>query len=362
MYKNWGMIIFVMILAVLIISPVLTIIRQQPSLAVAVRTWSMTPLLTRGDMVFIKPVNHNTELKKNHIIVYRAPDEGIADWTMHRIIDGDVESGFITKGDANTKSDQENKNHPRVQEDWICGIVPTISNFPLKIPFMGYIPLFLEEYMENKMLIPALLSILALALLIDELSSSNKKRKKESMQKHHLYYLGGLAFTGIMGAVMLMSSIFITFPYGVDDSPAVVAGSDVGILKIGEAHEIKVAELKNDGFVTTFYHASSNDPKVILDRETYRLAPGDSVEVKATVYAEQEGIYQARVNIGMFLPFLPTALTGYLAGYNIWFAYLAVSLVPAIPLFVYPFVDNRFRKRIVKYWRKRLYRISGHLK
>lgn len=359
MPKKIGTIVVIIVFALLIASPILTGIRQEPTLAVTIRTWSMTPLLTRGDMVFILPVADPANLSVGDIVVFRAQDDGVRDWTMHRIIDGDSEAGFLTKGDANERIDQDSPGFPAIRGEWVKGVVPQAGNVPLKIPLLGYLPLWLEENIESPVLIPSLLGGLAVILLLDELTKSKKRRKKEALQKHHLYFMGAIAFAIMMGAVMIMGSLFITIPYGVSESRGAVTGSDVGVLEKGTVIELDLANLQNPGRIPTLYTALSYDPQVKLDSSSYHLRQGDEVAVTGTLYANEEGMYRSSVIVGMFLPFLPASVISYLVSYNIWLAFAAISFIPALPLFSIPFLDSRFRRRIYRGWRKKIGKISG---
>lgn len=362
MVKNVGTVLLILFFAILIVSPILTLALQQPTLAVTIRTFSMTPVLTRGDMVFIWPVTAGTKFNHGQIIVYQSPEDGIREWTMHRIVGGDAENGFITKGDANERPDQEGLRYPPVKPEWIHGVVPTILRVPLKIPLLGYLPLLLEENIENPLLIPGFLGILATVLLVDELTKTKKRRKKEAIQKHHFYYIGAAAFAVMMVAVMLMGSLFITFLYGVDKNPGVIMSSDVGVLQTGTSREITLAELANQGMIPSIYMAASSDPQVELEQDSFSLHAGEKMEVKAVVHAREEGMHQASVTVGMFLPFLPVAVIRFLVQKSIWLAFAVTAIVPAIPLFCMPFLDNRFRRKSVRKWRKKISKITAFVR
>jgi len=337
----------------MISAPVVTYWREKPTLAVSIRSWSMTPLMTRGDMVFLWPTGEKTEFSTGDIIVFRSAKDGIRDWTMHRIVGGDSEQGFITKGDANEWTDQEGSGYPPVQPEWIAGVVPTIGPLPLKIPLLGYIPLLIEGNMKNPILLPAMLGILAVALVFDEVFKTKKKRKKEVLQKSQLYCLAGLAFAVLIGFLMLMGSLFITFSYGVEKNAGMLMGSDVGILKLGDSRELVLAELENEGAIPLYYYAVSRDPQVVLNKDWFYLHGGDSAQVMATVHGQKVGLYQADVTVGMFMPFLPPGAIRFMVGINFWLALVGVSLVPALPLFILPYLEPRYRRRFAREVRKK---------
>lgn len=354
MYKKLGAIIFFIIIGIMVITPLLTLIRHQPTVFASIKSWSMVPQLSRGDIVFLLPVTGKTNLSQGQIITFYAPEYGVYDWTMHRIVGGDPEKGFITRGDANAITDQEGSGYPPIRQEWIAGVVPALGSTPLKIPLIGYIPLWLEEQMRNPVIVVFFLVLLAIALFIDEISKSKKRHKKETLQKHHLCFMGGVAFAILMAAVMLMGSLFITFPYGVDASPAVLMGSDVGVLEKGSTLEVSLAKLQNNGGIPSFYVAVSDNPQVQLEQSVYRLQRGEETEVKVTIYAKEEGSFQSSTTLLMFLPFLPPEFIDALAGVNIWLAFTVIALLPALPLFVLPYLEVRFRRRFIHVCEKRL--------
>ena len=165
--------------------------------------------------------------------------------------------------------------------------------------------------------------------------------------------MGGLAFAVLMGALMLMGSLFLTLPYGVDKTAGALMGSELGVMELGREREITLAELKNEGGVPSFYYVVSRDPQVVVQRDRYFMRGGDKAEVKATIYARETGMYQAVVTVGMFMPFLPPAVIGFLAGINFWLALIAVALVPALPIFILPYLEPGYRRRFMKGLRKK---------
>lgn len=359
MYKKWGTFVFLLTLVILVLPPLLTLLRQQPTLTASIRTWSMVPQLTRGDMVFLLPVMDSTELSQGQIIAFYAPEHGIREWTMHRIVGGDAESGFITKGDANEWTDQEGSGYPPIRQEWIGGVVPTLGSLPLKVPLLGYLPLWLEENVQSPIFITLFLVVLVVVLLLDEIFKPKKRRKKEALQKHHLYFIGGMAFAVLMAAVMLMGSLFITFPYGVSASPAVLMNSDVGVLEKGTDCELTLAKLQKHGGVPSFYLAVSYDPQVQLEQSYFFLGGGEETELKATLYAREEGSYQSSITVLMVLPFLPPGIIELLARTNIWLVFSVVSLLPALPLFILPYLEPRVRRRFTRGWQRRVEHTIG---
>jgi len=56
------------------------------------------------------PVSDKTDYSPGQIIVFHSEEDGIREWILHRIVGGDPEQGFITKGDANEFTDQPSQS------------------------------------------------------------------------------------------------------------------------------------------------------------------------------------------------------------------------------------------------------------
>jgi len=92
-----------------------------------VLTGSMSPAISVGDVIVTVPITQK-EPQIDDVIAYQAKrfnGENVAVFS-HRIIDGDIENGFIVKGDANKSPDPQK---PKAAD--ILGVVL------FTIPFVG---------------------------------------------------------------------------------------------------------------------------------------------------------------------------------------------------------------------------------
>jgi signal peptidase len=92
-----------------------------------VLTGSMAPAISTGDVILTVPISRK-EPKIDDVIAYQAKrfnGENVAVFS-HRIIGGDIENGFIVKGDANKSPDPQK---PKAED--ILGVVFFV------IPFIG---------------------------------------------------------------------------------------------------------------------------------------------------------------------------------------------------------------------------------
>jgi signal peptidase I len=92
-----------------------------------VMTGSMAPSIHTGDIILTTPISHKTP-KKGDVIAYQAKrfnGEKVAVFS-HRIVGGDIKSGFIVKGDSNKSPDSQK---PKAED--ILGVVVLV------IPYVG---------------------------------------------------------------------------------------------------------------------------------------------------------------------------------------------------------------------------------
>ncbi len=164
MLKRASFLILISLLILLSVTPLVSNMLDRPTIAVAVRSWSMEPVLTRGDLVFLWPTGESFNYRTGQVIAFRTEDSRSSRWVMHRIVGGDREKGFITRGDASKSTDQE-KNYPPIEPEWIAGIAVPLGDYLLKIPYVGNLVLFFGENLENPYLLTVFLALLVLLLL-----------------------------------------------------------------------------------------------------------------------------------------------------------------------------------------------------
>lgn len=119
-----------------------------------VLTGSMAPAINTGDVILTVPISRK-EPKIDDVIAYQAKrfnGEKVAVFS-HRIIDGDIEKGFIVKGDANKSPDAQKPTG----ED-ILGVVF------FTIPFIG-------KLLAPKALFLLLPSLFGLWLIMDAMKN-----------------------------------------------------------------------------------------------------------------------------------------------------------------------------------------------
>ncbi len=368
-FKRVVTIIIYVIAAFVAVSTVGTIVTKQPFLMTSIRTNSMYPQLERGDLVLLNEFSSKESISKNDVIVFKV-EEGnyiINDWMMHRITDGNARDGFITKGDANEQTDQDDMGIPPVKPEWIAGKALAVGGRPLKIPLLGHLALYAEQSQKNQFLLPAIAVVLAVIIAISELKGSKKGKhdkteKAESLDMQLIYFFSGLTIAIMVGASMLATSQHLNLTYGVSETEeAALMGSNVGVLKIGDEVDRPLAEFRNNGFFPLLVSITTDDGQISFSQDKLVLKPGEYVDTQMTVKALNPGDYNSSIRVGMFFPLLPLDWIHAMAQHSYWLALIIISLIPSLPLMLYPVIDKKMRKSTASVIRRRIQRIKGAL-
>lgn len=355
-------IVFYFIMIILLTAALGSAITKKPMLMTAVRSNSMYPLFERGDAVFVKTLSSDAPVKIGDIVIFKTDKGSLTSqgWIMHRIVGGNADEGFFTKGDANERSDQENGGAGLIKREFIASRVITFAGVPLKIPLLGYLTLYMEQFQQNPFTLPFIAIILAVVIGISELSGNKKKQhKKNDMSLPMIYFFSGLTIIVIVGATMLATSQHLVMKYEVSEtSEGIIMGSDVGILKLGDTAERPLVTLNNKGFFPIIAAISCHDPQFSFNHEKIKLRPGDEIEISISVTAKTPGKYSSSIWVGMFFPILPIDLIYSLSKINFWLAFAVISIIPGLPVMLYPFIDTRMRIKTIKQIRREFRRMK----
>ncbi|MBU7006549.1 signal peptidase I [Phosphitispora fastidiosa] len=361
-FFRWVTWIVYSIVGILLVAVVGSAITQEPLVFTVIRSGSMYPVLERGDIVLIAKVSEADNTAEGDIIVFRTESGDLASqgWIIHRIVKGDLKNGFVTKGDANDYTDQEAGNNPLISRNWIASRVVTIDKTPVKIPLLGYLPLWLEGLQKSPFLLPGIAVILAIIVGAGELKGKKKKRNKR-FDHLLLYFFSGITLAVVLAASMIATSQNISFEYEVStDRKGVMMDSPVGVLPIGEVVHKPISDLDNKGFFPIFASITTNDRQITFSQDNATIRPGEKIQISMTVTARDVGKHKTSIWVGMFLPLLPPGVINYLTQKSYWLALAAASCVPAIPLMVWPLFDYKLRQTIKKEFRVKI-RKAGRL-
>ncbi|MCS7125998.1 MAG: signal peptidase I [Aigarchaeota archaeon] len=140
-----------------------------------VKSGSMEPVLSRGDIILIEKVSPDeirADIVNGDIIVFYKPGTNIL--IVHRAI-RKVDGGFITKGDANTGSDYFSPVPPEnIVGRWTGMKIPSWSG-------LGYLSLFLrgELYPPYGKIVLIVLLVINVVFIVKDILSRGKKNAQE---------------------------------------------------------------------------------------------------------------------------------------------------------------------------------------
>ncbi|UCF59163.1 MAG: signal peptidase I [Candidatus Bathyarchaeota archaeon] len=150
---------------------------EYPMLAVA--SGSMEPTLYKGDLIMVQGVSTGVDInvgpkdsaEPGDIIVFHRPTDP-SELIVHRAIDKELRDGtwyFQTKGDANFSPDSW-----ELAEDHLVGkVVGHVSH-------IGYIPLFLREFLWTPIGMILIVTLLLIFLFYDYIPLSRKKDQQDA--------------------------------------------------------------------------------------------------------------------------------------------------------------------------------------
>lgn len=357
-----GSLIFYLVFTFVITAAVSSLVLKKPVLISSVLSNSMYPLFQRGDMILLGPALNKNSLAIGDIIVFRTKD-GSYDtkgFIVHRIISGSSKDGFITKGDANNYTDQAFGLNPPIKLDWIANRVLTINGYPLKIPLIGQLPLLVMNYYKSPFMIPVIVLIVGTTIGLSELKTKSKKRlKTQNLNIQLIYFLSGLTISILVFATMLIRSQNLNINYGVSESSkGILSGSDIGILKVGETLTIPLSKLYNKSIIPTTAILVSKDNQIMFSQGKVTLKSGMEINPTLKITAQNPGLYNSTIHIGMFLPLLPKAIIYNIAKKNYWLVLIILSLIPGLPIMLQPLLNSKLRRKTIKEIRRNLRRIK----
>ncbi|MEH7255251.1 signal peptidase I [Neobacillus niacini] len=347
-----------------LIAAVGSAITKKPVLLTVIRSNSMYPVWERGDMVIIENLMEDDNINVGDIIFFKAEKGSLATkgWIAHRVISGNATEGYITKGDANKYSDQESDNTGSIERKWVAGRAMEIGENPIVLNKIGYLSLWMEKYQSNPLLLPSFALILGIIIGIGELmpGQKRKKRKSNGMELHLIYFIGGLSISIIVGGTMITSGHTLNQLYEVSEqTQGVLMGSDVGILKVGDTVTRPLSEIKNESVFPLIGVITTNDKQIELSHKKVTLSKGQQINSTYTVNAEHPGKYKATIQVGLFYPLLPSSFIYFLAQKSYWLALIFVSIIPSLPLMIYPFIDRKMRRKTINIIRKKKRKLQG---
>lgn len=317
----------------------------RPVLVAAVPTTSMMPVLRPGDLIPVLPLFGATPTA-GRIVVFKT--ERDATWIVHRIVAGNAEEGFVTRGDANAQQDQN-----RVHLSDIAGYVPQFGNWAARIPHLGSISLG-RSPLSNPVTAAAAL-LLGVYLLIADSGTSLARLRYMGVRRHHRVEITPSQAIGVyIGlAVILCLMTFMTTwslsshemaKYRVVESRSTRV-FDIKVSALGETRTDTV-DVKNISWIPLIVGLASSDPDMVWSQTWFFLPPKSERQVSVTRHSNVLGTHEVTLRQGYYVPFLPASVLESLAAMNWFLPIFVVSLIPAVPFLALASADGRVHMRM----------------
>ena len=311
----------ILAVSVFVMGSILGALLDRPIFMSYVSSESMTPTINKGDLFFMNPFSRSANV--GDIIVFHLRGS----WTVHRVV-AIVEDGYITKGDNNVATDQQEGRALPVSKDKIAGKVIAIGNSPLKIPQLGT---YLQRGISGrtKMVLAALMIIVGALAFTGEAPKHRKKRPKFTRVKFKTLYILASAFL----LIMLSLSIFVSWQvFPMEYAVTSAGGQREGWVLPGSTFEREIT-IKNGNFYPMTYYLEPQTGGISSISEThFELGPQEEETVKVTISAPEEtSLFTDKVRVNAYIPLLPESIIGSLYGVN-----------PMLPVFAILFETSAF--------------------
>lgn len=321
----------------------------RPVLVAAVPTGSMVPVLRPGDLIPIAPL-FGAVPKSGQVIVFKTPRDNT--WIVHRIVGGNAQDGFTTRGDANPGPDPN-----PVHLGDIAGFVPRVGGWVMRVPNLGSISLGRGPLSSPITAAAALL--LGVYLLLADSGSWLQRTRRMRLKRAQRLRLSNATVVYVyvgLGAVVSAMTLLTTLSLAVHEEarydvvPTRIARiSDSRITALSEVRTDSVS-LRNPSWIPLVVHLASNDADLQWEPQWLTL-PGKSSRTVALVrHSQVLGSHKVQLRQSYYLPLLPVSVLQALAAGGWFLPACAISLVPLIPVLGLAASDYRVKVRMRKLW------------
>jgi signal peptidase len=288
-----------LVIGVLLIGSLLGAFFDRPVFLSYAYSGSMSPTINKGDLFLINPLDRNPDV--GDVAVFKANGR----WTVHRIV-AITERGYITKGDNNVATDQQNGLYPLVRKEDVIGKVVEIGSHPLVVRRGGT---FIESVRSRLTNVYSAVVILIFGALLT-FSGGGKRRRKRRRKflKVHTGTLYTLVSVGIIAGflfVTVSSWGTIAFTY----SSTLAGGQREGWYLPGTSFKKNLSLENNAVYPFHYFIENGSDRFKILNGKSFDVSGRGSHTILLKVSVpEDTRIYREEVTVHSYPAILPGAL------------------------------------------------------
>lgn len=323
-----------------------SLVLGRPVLATVIKSYSMEPVYTRGDVAILW--NWPGRIEPGDIVLFRPTSGALTgQWTLHRVVGVDQDGHFLTRGDAAQDTDQQDRLAGPVRREDVVARAVTVAGVPLRIPWIGQLALRYAPQRQNfgqAVLVPALILMVLLAAV--GLARPRPRRRRGREVDSRLLFAGvGAILSTLLMAMTMFQTVRMTLVYEVGPRPAVVMGQPLGIITPGEVVTKRLASLSNRGFMPMYLLLTERDPNLVADAGLEVLRPGAARQVTVEVTGSNYGSFRSLVELSLVFPLLPLPAVRALARIDHWAGALAGCLLPGLLVTLAGLLEPSSRRR-----------------
>lgn len=312
----------------------------QPVLLGYVTSESMEPTIDAGDGFVAVPEPLAGDVDTGDVVVYESPDgDGLV---THRVVD-ETEEGYVTRGDANPVTDQD-QGDPPLEEDDVLATAPQIGGTILTIPGLGtaatnagaatetvqlwLIGLTGLDQLRGTTALPVALLVLSLAGYALE-TARDRSSKEIGRSDDTVADPSRLALSLALFVVVVASAAMLV-PAGGETLTVVSSdpAPDAELVTEPGGTAQTSYHVSNDGFTPIVAYLEPVDDGVSIDREEVSVSGRDSETVGATLEApEATGHYDRTVLERRYLHILPRGVIDALYAVHPWVPFVAIVAI-----------------------------------
>lgn len=290
----------------------------QPVVVSFVETGSMAPTLSPGDGFVAVPSIVASPVEPGDVVTYRAETVGGGGLTTHRVV-GTTGSGFVTRGDANTFTDQS-AGEPPVTEARIVAVALQVDGEVVALPGVGSVTTAIRGGL-NSVAAPvaettgvsrplARAGMIFLVAVIASLVAEEGKAGRERSVTRDTGLDPRWVTLIVTGTVVLSATAAMTLPTGPSSYEVVSAEADAPGPRVIPAGEAETAPYVagNGGFIPIVVFLAGDD-RAQVDENRFVVSPRENVTTNVTLSAPPEiGLYRFTVTERRYLAVLPVGM------------------------------------------------------
>lgn len=268
-----------------------------------VETGSMEPTIQTGDGFVVLPPAVTGDVSAGDVVVFDARELEGGGLTTHRIVN-ETDDGYITQGDANPFTDQDD-SEPPVSDDQIVAVAWQPNGQVLTVPYLGTASMELQATMESaatsvpgggttlstdgsSLLLVVGIGFIVLSFLFEQQStrrpsSSRSRSRSLPVDPRKVVLAVGVLVCAITGGTMIVmadsSELTVISAEFDSDRPDVI---------LQDTTERQSVPVDNGGLLPVVSVLESGSERLVVEDTTTSLAPGASAEPEVSITAPAE--------------------------------------------------------------------------